>query len=154
MEISRSICIARPRKQVFAYLADPRNDPHWCRKVISVEQVSGVEPTEGAAYKVVHRPIRFRPARTIDHTLVSWLPPERIEWREDDGTFLYLVTYVLDEIEGVSRLTQRTLAEVGAPNLFNPLFSAGIGRNMDRQLKMLKSVLESLSPDASRDRGG
>jgi uncharacterized membrane protein len=86
VEVSRSVVIARPGEDVFAYLADARNDPKWCPKVLSVEQIEGDEPGPGARYRVTHRPIPVRPAREMVHTCLSWTPPNRIQWREDDGT--------------------------------------------------------------------
>ena len=96
VEVSRSVVIARPGEDVFAYLADARNDPKWCPKVLSVEQIEGDEPGPGARYRVTHRPIPVRPAREMGHTCLSWTPPNRIQWREDDGTDVLIVIYTLE----------------------------------------------------------
>jgi uncharacterized protein YndB with AHSA1/START domain len=108
VEVSRSVVIALPRKDVFAYLADARNDPKWCPKVLSVEQIEGDEPGPGARYRVTHRPIPVRPAREMDHTCLSWTPPNRIQWREDDGTDVLIVIYTLENLGGATRLTQHS----------------------------------------------
>src|SRR5829696_9086244 len=44
MEIEKTIVIGRPVEEVWAFIADARNDPRWCKKVESVDQVSGDEP--------------------------------------------------------------------------------------------------------------
>lgn len=42
--VARSVLIARPAPEVFAFVSDLRNDPRWCRKVLSCEQVAGDGP--------------------------------------------------------------------------------------------------------------
>jgi uncharacterized membrane protein len=143
LEIARSIEIARPADEVFAFVADARNDPRWCPKIVSVEQVEGDGPGPGARYAVVHRPIPLRPARRMDHACTGWSPPHRIAWREDDGTDVIEVTYELEDLGGATRLTQRDDARVGAPRLLHPLLKAGIGHDVGRQLKALKRLLET-----------
>src|SRR6516225_140111 len=61
MEVARSIEIFRPIDEVFALVADARNDPKWCPKVISAVQLVGNGPGRGARYEVVHRPLPMRP---------------------------------------------------------------------------------------------
>jgi polyketide cyclase/dehydrase/lipid transport protein len=143
VELSRSVVIARAGKDVFAYLADARNDPEWCPKVLSVDQIEGDGPGPGARYRVTHRPIPVRPAREMDHTCLSWTPPTRIQWREDDGTDVLIVTYTLEALSGATRLTQRSDAALRAPRVFHPLMRAGIGHDISRQLKTLKAKLEA-----------
>jgi uncharacterized membrane protein len=143
MQISRSIVIERPVREVFDFVCDPRNDPRWCPKVDSVDLVNGEGPGPGSRYSVVHRPVPLRPARTMDYECVGWTPPARIEWREDDGTDTLEVTYLVEEADGGSRLTQTSDGTLGAPKLVQPLFRAGFGRDIDRQLKRLKRLLES-----------
>ena len=60
MVIERSIVIARPPEDVFAFVADPANDVEWCRKVRSVEAVPG-DPDR---WRVVHKPVPGKPERS------------------------------------------------------------------------------------------
>jgi hypothetical protein len=63
--------------------------------------------------------------------------------REDDGTDVFEVTYSLEALDsGRTRLTQRSVASIGAPRLLHPVFKAGIGRDVARQLKKLRALLE------------
>lgn len=143
MEIVREISIARPVEEVFAFVADARNDPRWCRKVRSVAQVSGDGPGSGARYAVVHKPVPGKPARQMDMTCVGFDPPRRIDWREDDGTDLFEVTYELEDRAGQTHTRQTSRAAIGATRLLHPLYRAGIGRDVARQLKALKELLEA-----------
>jgi hypothetical protein len=143
VKIEREVEIARPVDEVFDFVADARNDVRWCPKVLSVELAEGEGPGPGACYAVVHRPIPLRPAREMEMSCAGWNPPRRLEWREDDGTDVFLVIYELEDIgNGRTRLRQRSDAEIGAPRVLHPVFKAGIGRDMEGQLKRLKKLLE------------
>ena len=142
MVIRRSVLIERPIDEVFGFVADPRNDTDWCAKVRSVEQIEGDGPRAGARYAVIHKPVPFRPARRMDYTCVASAPPGRIEWREDDGSDVIDVIYELSDEGGATRLTQTDHAELGAPRLLRPMMKAGIGHDIDRQLRSLKRLLE------------
>ena len=142
MQIARNIVIDRPVEDVFAFVSDPRNDLKWCPKVVSVEQVVGDEPGPGAGYAIVHKPVPGRPERRMQYECLAWEPPKRIDWREDDGADVIRVTYELEDLGGKTRLAQRDDAELGAPRLLRPLFKAGIGRDIARQLSALKDLLE------------
>jgi hypothetical protein len=142
MEIQRSIVINRPVKEVFDFVADARNDPRWCPKVKSVEQVEGEGPGPGSRYVTIHRPVPLRPAREMDHRCVDWSPPRRIEWLEDDGVDRFEVSYELEEVNGGTRLSQRSDARLGVPKLLRPIWRRGIENDIARQLRMLKDVLE------------
>jgi uncharacterized membrane protein len=145
VRIERSIVIERPGDEVFEFIADPRNDPRWCPKVDSVEQVDGEGPGLGSRYVTIHRPVPLRPARVLDHRCVGWAPPRRIEWVEDDGVDRFEVTYELEPHADGTKLTQRSDARLGAPKLLHPIWRRGIGRDIAGQLRSLKNLLESSS---------
>ena len=139
MVVERSVVIARPRDEVFAFVADPVNDPQWCPKVRSVEPVTGEE----GRWRVVHKPVPGKPERELDHRRVAAEPPARLAWREDDGTDVFDVLYTLEAVGEGTRMTQRSEFTLGAPRLLHPLYKAGIGRDVARQLKLLKRRLEA-----------
>jgi hypothetical protein len=114
----------------------------WCEKVLAVEQVEGEAPGPGSRYEVVHRPVPLRPERRMAYECLEWEPPLRIRWREDDGDDLIHVTYELELVGTSTRMTQSDDARLGAPRLLHPLMRAGIGRDVARQLRALKRLLE------------
>ena len=136
MEIVRSISIQRPVNEVFDLVADPRNDPRWCPKVRSVDLVGD------GRYAVVHKPGPGKPERQMEMTRVALEPPRRIEWRQEDGVDVFDVTYELEDLGGRTRFTQRSVAELGSSRLLRPLYRAGIGRDVAKQLKELRKLLE------------
>ena len=143
MRIVRAVVIDCHIEDVFAYVSDPLNDPEWCAKVVSVEQVEGDGRGPGARYEVLHRPIPLRPARRMTYTCLDWEPPARIAWREDDGADVIDVGYELESVWTSTRLTQRDdVVRLGAPRLLHPLLRIGVGRDVERQLRALKRVLE------------
>jgi Polyketide cyclase / dehydrase and lipid transport len=143
MRVSQSVVIAREIDEVFAYVAEPLNDPDWCPKVLSVEQIEGDAPGAGARYRVIHRPIPARPAREMAYVCVISRAPDALEWREDDGSDIVTVTYSLEDLGEKTRMTQQSDAELGAPRLLHPLMRIGIGHDIGRQLKALKGKLEA-----------
>ena len=143
MQIARSIVLDNHIDDVFEFVADPLNDAAWCAKVLVVDQVEGEAPGPGAVYEVLHKPIPFRPARRMVHSCLSWEPPRRIQWREDDGHDVIDVTYDLEPRWTSTRFTQRDeIIRLGAPRIVRPLIKAGIGRDIERQLQTLQGVLE------------
>lgn len=142
MLIEKSIEIAQPQKEVFAFVSDPRNDPIWCPKVKSVTPLGGPGGGAGARFEVIHRPIPFLPDRRMDYTLIDWDAPRRIVWSEDDGRDLIAVTYTLEAIEGGTRFTQRDDAQLSAPRVLHPLMRIGIGADIAGQLRRLRRHLD------------
>jgi uncharacterized protein YndB with AHSA1/START domain len=143
VEIEREVEIGRPVEEVFEFVSDPRNDPRWCRKVRSVEQVAGDGPGAGARYAVVHKPVPGKPARQMEMSCTAFEAPRRIEFREDDGTDVFLVRYHLDALgAGRTRMVQRSDATLGAPRILHGLYRIGIGRDVAGQLEALKRLLE------------
>ena len=146
MRVSRSVLVARPVAEVFAYVAEPLNDPDWCPKVLSVEQIEGDGPGAGARYQVIHRPIPLRPPRQMAYVCVGSQVPSALEWREEDGSDTVTVTYSLEDLGSKTRMTQQSDAELGAPRVLHPLMRIGIGHDIGRQLKALKEEAGGLSP--------
>jgi hypothetical protein len=142
MRIAAEVVIDLHIDEVFDFVADPLNDQRWCAKVVYVEQVEGDGPGLAAEYTVVHRPIPLRPPRRMRYTCIEWEPPNRIAWHEDDGHDVIDVVYELESVWTATRLVQVDEARLGAPRLLQPVMKAGIRRDIRRQLRELKRVLE------------
>jgi Polyketide cyclase / dehydrase and lipid transport len=143
MIVEKSIEIVRPLEAVFAFVADPHNDPIWCPKVKSVERQEDREAVgPGSRFSVIHRPVPFLPARQMDYTLIEWDPPREIVWQEDDGHDQITVTYLLQPTQTGTRFAQRDDATLAAPRLLHPIMRIGIGVDIAGQLKRLRRHLE------------
>jgi uncharacterized protein YndB with AHSA1/START domain len=134
--------IARPRGAVWAFIADPLNDPQWCDKVDSVDQIAGEGPAQ-AQYRVLHRPIRLRKAKELAVTVEEYEPPRRLCLREEDDDAIFEVTYRLAETDEGTELTQ--IDEIDWKIHF-PGPQIGrlmVSRDIQRQFATLKRLLEA-----------
>jgi hypothetical protein len=143
MRIEKSILIDRPLEAVWEYIADGRNDPKWCKKVISVDQVTGDVPGPDASYRVVHRPFRLEKPKELTVTVEEFNPPRRMQVREEDDDSVFDVTYELGPTGAGTRLTQRDQIEWRIPRFQRPVARWMVGRDIENQLSTLKRVLES-----------
>jgi uncharacterized protein YndB with AHSA1/START domain len=143
MKIERSVVIARPVEEVWSFVADPRNDPKWCHKVASVEQVGGDGVRMGARYRVVHRPVRLKKPQELTVTVEEVEPPVRMRLREEDETGIFNVTYDLVPTTEGTRFTQRDEIEWKIPKFQLPIARVMVSRDIERQLMTLKRQLES-----------
>jgi uncharacterized protein YndB with AHSA1/START domain len=143
MEIERMIVIERAAQEVWDYIADPRNDPQWCDKVQSVEQLEGDGPGPGARYKVMHRPIPMRKPKELTVTVEEFEPPSRMRIREEDEDGVFDVTYELESAGDGTRLTQRDRIDWKLPRFQQPLARRLVTRDIAHQFAALKRRLEN-----------
>ncbi|HXF00237.1 MAG TPA: SRPBCC family protein [Solirubrobacterales bacterium] len=148
-EIERTIVIARPLEEVWEYIADLRNDPQWCDKVVSVKQLVGDGPGPNTSYRVVHQPVRLKQSKELAVTVEEFEPPRRMRMREENGEGVFSVTYGLEQSHDLersgeaTRLTQRDRIEWKVPRPQVPMARRMVGRDIENQLLTLKSLLES-----------
>ena len=95
VRIAQATTIARTPEQVWEFIADARNDPRWCEKVVSVDQVAGEGPGPNAQYRVMHRPRPRKPPVELAMQVVEFDPPHRLRWREEDPDAVFNVVYEL-----------------------------------------------------------
>jgi hypothetical protein len=142
MQIVRSLVIDCHIEDVFAYVADPLNDPAWCPTVLVVDQVDGDGPGPGARYEMLRRPIPWRPARPTACTCVDWDPPGRIAWRCEAAGDLVRVSYALEPVWTATRLTRRQAHRLRAARVLHPVLKLATERGVERQLRALRRRLE------------
>jgi uncharacterized membrane protein len=144
MRIEREAEIGRPVDDVWAFISDARNDPQWCSKVLSVEQVAGDGPGPDARYVATHRPVRLRGATELSMDVVEFQPLRRLRWREEDGDATFDVTYELDPI-GDKRMRLRQIDEIDwkLPRVGQAIGRITVGRHIGQQLQTLKRLMEA-----------
>ena len=54
----------------------------------------------------------------------------------------------MEDVNGSTRFTQRSIAFLSTPHLLAPVMRHGIGRDIDKQLKRLKATLEAYAPSS------
>lgn len=143
--ITESVVIARPIHEVFAFIADARNDPLWCPNVRESEQTQGEGPAVGARYREVHKP--GPKAAELDIEMLEHDPPRRAAWRASDESGTFVVSYDLEPVAGdATRVTQtdETLFQ-GLTRLLAPVIHFSVRRTLPKQFATLKSHLEEQS---------
>jgi uncharacterized protein YndB with AHSA1/START domain len=135
--VEESIEIARPPDIVWDVLADPLNDARWCPKVKSVE------PVGDSRWRVVHKPVPFRPPMELTLEHVQLRRPERLILREEDDVSIFDVEYRLEPSRDGTRFTHISVfVWKRLPRVLHGTFARGVRRDMRAQLQALKRLLE------------
>ena len=137
MRVEESVEIARSPEDVWAFVADPQNDPTWCPKV------KGVEAAGERRWRVTHKPVPLRPPMelTVEHLEAD--APSRLSMREEDDVSVFEVEYKLERHGTGTRFTQVSEFEwKRLPRLLHGTFRKGVERDVRTQLRELKRVLE------------
>ncbi|MEA2473734.1 MAG: hypothetical protein QOE06_1649 [Thermoleophilaceae bacterium] len=140
-QLEGDIEIRRPVGDVFAFVADPCNDPDWCPRVLWCRQSEGDGPGPGARYEAMHKPSGYprRHIRRIE--VLEYDAPRRVRWVQEDQIGVFDITYELEPTEGGTRLTQRDEIKWKLP-LAGPFGKRIVGRHIGEQQQDLKRVLE------------
>lgn len=146
--IEHAVEIELPIEPVFDFVADSRNDPRWCPRVVSCDQLEGEGPGPGARYDAFHRPSLQRPHhRRID--VDEFDRPRRIRTLQEDDIALFTITYDLERVPRGTLLKQRDEIEWKIPRAYLPIAKRIVRRHIRDQLDGLKRLLET-SPATSR----
>jgi uncharacterized protein YndB with AHSA1/START domain len=144
MAVERSIEIRRPPEEVFAFLADARNDPQWCASVVACEQKAGDGPGAGARYLARHKPTPFHRVMPRSIEVVEYDPPRLLRWRQEDANGVFDIVYEVEPTGEGCRFTQRDTIEWKVPRAVGRaaerLF---VRRHVGEQMACLERLLES-----------
>ena len=140
-----SIHIARPRGEVFEFVADARNRPRWDDSVESEELTSpepiGVGSTVRTRMKSMGREYQYS-WKVTEHD-----PPRRMAVESTSGPFpTTLVFDFSDQDGGTLVVASVTGSPTGAMRLFQPMIARTTQKNLDRAYPRLKNLLEAGSP--------
>ena len=139
---SVAVVIARPREEVFAFVADARNRPQWDESVDS-EELTSPEPI-GVGTTVRTRLTSM--GREYEYTweVVEHDPPDRMRIESTSGPFPTTLTYVLSDAAGGGTAVDFSVAgsPAGSLRLLQPLIARNTQRNLDRGFARLKQLLE------------
>jgi Polyketide cyclase / dehydrase and lipid transport len=118
-------------------VADPLQDPRWCRKVKSVEA------TGERRWIAIHTPVPLRPPMELSLEQLDVQPPHRLTLREEDEASIFHIEYRLEPIEAGTRFTQVSEFEwKKLPRVLHGTFARGVRRDVRGQLRALKRLLE------------
>jgi uncharacterized protein YndB with AHSA1/START domain len=133
-----SVEIARPREEVFAYVADPGRLPEWNSAVETVTPAAGGR----------HVMWRRLPAGRVSNELEIRTPaPGELSLRTISGPTPFDYRYVFAATDAGTRITLRAEVRLGAAaDLAGPLAARAVKRGVDANLRTLREVLEGSPP--------
>jgi uncharacterized protein YndB with AHSA1/START domain len=144
MGIERSVEIARRPEEVFAYVADARNDPQWCSTVVACEQTCGAGAGAGARYEARHKPTPFHRVMPRSIEVIEYEPPRLLRSRQEDANGVFHIAYEVLPTAGGARLVQRDSIDWKVPR---PVGRAAehlfVRRHISDQMSELRRLLES-----------
>ena len=136
MRVEESIEIPRLPETVWALVADPVNDPRWCRKVSAVARAGE------RRWTVTHKPVPLRPSMELAVEHLDVQPPSRLTLREEDEHSIFRVEYRLEPSATGTRFTQISEFEwKKLPRVLHGTFARGVRRDVRGQLRALKRLL-------------
>lgn len=103
--------VPAPAEEVFAYVADTRNDPEWCRNISDVEQLAGNGVEVGSRYRF-HQVVEVQGRQLESDVEVEVLSigDGVIEWDVNDRFQSRHVRLSVEPADGGSNVVQETTA--------------------------------------------
>jgi hypothetical protein len=143
VDVSTSIVIARPRREVAAFAANPDNVPSWYVNIKSIEWQTPPPLAVGSRIAFVAHFLGRRMAYTYE--VVEWIPELRFVMRTAEGPFPMETTYEWASAgEGATRMTLRNRgAPAGFSRVIAPLMGMAMRRANQKDLAALKQHLET-----------
>jgi hypothetical protein len=117
-------------------VADPVNDPRWCRKLKAVARAGE------RRWTVTHKPVPLRASMELAVEQLDVKPPSRLLLREEDEVSVFHVEYRLQPSGTGTHFTQISEFEwKKLPRMLHGTFARGVRRDVRGQLRALKQLL-------------
>jgi len=140
MRVDTTITIARLPADVFAFVADIRNDPAWHTDVLDVRSSTDVVG-KGTVFDVKVKPSMGVSEGTL--TVARFEPDAVIEFQGQMGKMAPTVTHMCEPVGDGTRLTRRVeLEPPGIMRLGTPMIRRMIAKDNAGFLANLKRLLE------------
>jgi hypothetical protein len=145
VDVTTEIEIGRPRAEVSAYASDPDNATAWYENIKAVEWQSPKPVAVGSRIAFVARFLGRRLAYTYE--VMDMRAGERFVMSTAEGPFPMETTYAWHDLpSGGTRMILRNRGKPsGLPRLASPLMGLAMRRANGKDLRCLKSLLESQS---------
>jgi uncharacterized membrane protein len=137
-----SVRIGRPIEQVFAYVSDPLNLPHWNSAVRAVWKTHGRESEVGSRYTME----RELPRGGVQNELEVFAREHATEVgiRTTSGPTPFTYHYRFSTANGQTLVQLDAVLELDGPAaLLGPLAGRAVKRGVDDNLAELKRILEA-----------
>jgi uncharacterized protein YndB with AHSA1/START domain len=138
---AQSVQIARSPDEVFAYVADIRNEPTWHVDMASVPADTDAVPVVGKTYPVTFKPFMGKTDGT--YTILEFEPGHRVVYRASLGGFEPQITHAVDPSADGTRFTRSVdMRPTGLMVLMTPVMAVLVPRRNRVFVENLKRVLE------------
>ncbi len=142
IRVEHNVVIQRPPADVFARVADVETWPAWNETAREARITSPGRRGVGATFQLTGQ-VLGRPLQ-VDHVVTEYEPHHRFAARTLSGPFQATGTYVLDPVDGGTRLTLVMEGEPGgAMKLAGPMIARTIKKQIETQVDHLKRLLET-----------
>ena len=133
--------IARSTADVFAFIADVRNDPRWHTDVLEARLLDGAAVAKGSRFEIVTKPVMGVSGGTV--TVSVYEPPSRIVFDVRMGSLEPTTTFTLVPDPQGCRITRRIDMEPhGLMKVMAPFMDGMMRKRNAGFLANLKRVLE------------
>jgi uncharacterized protein YndB with AHSA1/START domain len=142
--IERTVTVARPQAEVFAYLADFTTTMEWDPGTLETTRESG-DGGVGTTYRNVSR---FMGRQTeLAYVVTEHQSPELLRLRGENRTVVVRDTMTLTRTGGATTISYRAEFEFkGWARLVSPFAAPALRRLGDRAAQGLRSALDSSQP--------
>ncbi len=144
VDVKAEVVINRSRNEVAGYAMNPDNDPVWISGITEARMLT--DPPVGQGTQVER--IAYFMGKRIEYVLevVEHDPNARLAMRSIKGPLPMVVDYEFEESNEGTLARIRVRGEAGGfYKLAGPMLSRGVKRNITKDLKILKGLLESQS---------
>jgi uncharacterized protein YndB with AHSA1/START domain len=142
MSTEASEAIAKSPEEVFAFVADVRNDPKWHTDVIDATLTQGDGKTVGSVYDIKVKPQMGMTGGTVK--VAEYAAPSRIVFDVDMGKMKPTTTFTVQPEGTGARISRKVEMEpTGMMKLMAPLMSGMFRKRNVKFLGNLKQVMES-----------
>jgi len=138
---SGSTSIARPAAEVFAFIADVRNDPRWHTDVLAAKLIEGNAVDGHSVFEIETKPVMGVAGGTV--AVSQYEPPSRIIFDVRMGKLQPTTTFTVVPAATGCRVTRRIDMEPrGLMRAMAPFMGGMMRKRNDMFLANLRRVLE------------
>jgi carbon monoxide dehydrogenase subunit G len=144
--------LARSAAEVFAFIADVRNDRRWHTDILEARLIEGISVDKGTTFEIKTKPFMGVAGGTV--TVSEYEPPNRIRFEVRMGTLGATTTFeVVPEGEGCLVTRRVEIESQGLMRAMAPFLSAMMRKRNAQFLANLRRVLETDGMSSARGGG-